>query len=364
MIEVKERLKKDKKKSFTACVRVKGFKTVSKTFPTKSKALDWAKLTQAQLKSGAYTYESKTTLSDVIKLYIETELPNRKSDHEKTKMQLMWWDNEIGGFQIDKITVGHLVDCKNKLLTEPSPKPKNGRTTRTGATVNRYLYALSAVLTKASGEWEMIPNNPMRKLSKCKETAKQERYLETDEIKALLNACKTFEMRGESYNYETFLFASLALTTSARYSELLNLKWEHIDFKNDQIIFLETKNGEDRYVPLTADLKEELQKFKKTKQFSGNYLWINKTGRNLINMRSRFEKALELSGIPKCRIHDLRHTCASHMAMNGASALEIAEVTGHKSMQMTKRYTHFAKAHTKKMMANVTAKMFQDFNNQ
>ena len=75
-------------------------------------------------------------------------------------------------------------------------------------------------------------------------------------------------------------------------------------------------------------------------------------------MRGRFYKVLELSKID-CRFHDLRHTVASHIAMNGGSTLDIAQVTGHKSMQMVKRYSHLTKKHTAKLLQETTNSMFK-----
>ena len=58
------------------------------------------------------------------------------------------------------------------------------------------------------------------------------------------------------------------------------------------------------------------------------------------------------------RFHDLRHTCASYLAMNGASLMEIAEVLGHKTLAMVKRYAHLSEAHTAGVVARMNAAIF------
>ena len=64
-------------------------------------------------------------------------------------------------------------------------------------------------------------------------------------------------------------------------------------------------------------------------------------------MRDTWEHTVQKATIPDFRFHDLRHTFASYLAMNGASLLEIAEVLGHKTLTMVKRYAHLTEAHTR-----------------
>ena len=69
-----------------------------------------------------------------------------------------------------------------------------------------------------------------------------------------------------------------------------------------------------------------------------------------MQLRKSWETALERAGIEHFRFHDLRHTTASYLAMEGATAPEIAEVLGHKDLQMVKRYAHLSKAHISKVL--------------
>ncbi|MDP9122851.1 MAG: tyrosine-type recombinase/integrase, partial [Acidobacteriota bacterium] len=65
------------------------------------------------------------------------------------------------------------------------------------------------------------------------------------------------------------------------------------------------------------------------------------------------------SGVEDFRFHDLRHSAASHLAMNGANSGEIAEVLGHRTLQMVKRYSHLSPAHTASMVARMDEAIFQ-----
>ena len=75
-------------------------------------------------------------------------------------------------------------------------------------------------------------------------------------------------------------------------------------------------------------------------------------------IREAWESTVKRAGIADFCFHDLRHSCASYLAMNGASLAEIAEVLGHKTLQMTKRYTHLSEAHTRSVVERMTRVVF------
>ena len=77
-----------------------------------------------------------------------------------------------------------------------------------------------------------------------------------------------------------------------------------------------------------------------------------------IDIRTAWENALKNAEIEDFRFHDLRHSAASYLAMNGASLAEIAEVLGHKTLQMVKRYAHLSEAHTSTVVASMNEKIF------
>jgi integrase len=366
MATIQKRTKKDGTITYKAVIRVKGYPTMTASFDKITSARKWIGQNEPLMKEGKHIndYEAKKhTLNDLIDRYIEIELPKRKeTDHKKYKMQLEWWKHHIGMYLLSNITPALLSECKEKLVTETSPKPKGGRTTRTGATANRYMACLSIVLSFGCKEWGWIEENPMLKVRKFTETAKQDRFLMPDEINKLLNACLNYEIKGENYNKETHLFVLIALSTGARYSEIHKLRWQYIDFKNKQFYFMNTKNGENRGVPMSDKVYKELKEFQKIRNIKSDYLFTTKDGKKLIDMRVRFYKVLESAGID-CRFHDLRHTVASHIAMNGGSLLDIAQVTGHKTMQMVKRYSHLTQKHTAELLQNTTDEMFSKVEN-
>ena len=65
---------------------------------------------------------------------------------------------------------------------------------------------------------------------------------------------------------------------------------------------------------------------------------------------------------PITQPHDLRHSAASYLAMNGASLAEISEILGHKTLQMVKRYAHLSESHTSNVVASMNEKIFSSIN--
>lgn len=365
MHQIRKYKKKDGSYTYTATIRVQGYPTLTATFTKKALATQWIQVNESAMKDGKHiqTPENKKhTLNDLITRYKTNELPKRKSDKEKFEMHLKWWSNQVGSYHLNKITPAMLTECKEKLEKEKLKHKRKGNELRTPATVNRYLATLSIVLSYACNEYGWLDENPMRKVRKNKEPANKDRFLTPEEIERLLKACKEFELQGDNYNEQTYLFVLIALSTGARYSEIHNLKWDHVDLHHRQFYFLNTKNGENRGVPITETVYNALKEFKKVRNIKNSSLWLTKDGTKLIDFRTRFYKVLELAQIENCRFHDLRHTVASHIAMNGGSLLDIAQVTGHKTMQMVKRYSHLTHKHTAELLQNTTDKMFEKVN--
>jgi len=131
-----------------------------------------------------------------------------------------------------------------------------------------------------------------------------------------------------------------------RKGEILNLKWQDIDFRREIIYLLNTKNGEKREVPMNECLKNTLVKVKR--YLGSSYVFHHKDGRPYGNIKNSFSTALKKSSIINFRFHDLRHTFASHLIMSGVDLNTVRELLGHKSMQMTLRYAHLSPSYKKK----------------
>lgn len=365
MHDIQKRQKKNGEISYTARIRVKGYPTLTATFSKKSSAVLWVQKYESDMKEGKNLQKveaKKHTVSELIERFKQKELPKRTANAQNLKIHLDWWNENIGTYALNLVTPALITEFKEKLENEKIKKPRKGCIYRSPATINRYLATLSTLFSYACNEYGWLEENPMHKVRKNKEVEKEDRILSPDEIERLLHACKNYELKTENYNNEMYLFVLIAVSTGARYSEIRTLKWENVDLKNKQFYFLNTKNGENRGVPITEQLCDLLKEFKKVRNIHSDYLFTTKDGKKLIDMHTRFYKVLELAVIKDCRFHDLRHTVASHIAMNGGSLLDIAQITGHKTMQMVKRYSHLTQKHTAKLLQSTTDIMLKRTN--
>jgi integrase len=245
-----------------------------------------------------------------------------------------WKDNDarsirvltktFGGKMLSEITPFVVEKYKQKLMERLMP-----------ATVNRYLACLQSMYNKAIA-WERFSGgNPVARVKKLKENNARTRFLTAEEIKRLLDN-STEHLR---------VIIMVAVSTGMRSGEIFSLKWEAMDFERGFIYLTQTKNGERREVPLNEHAKRELMAY--PRHASSPYVFCNSDGSFIKSVKGSFSTALEKAKIANFRFHDLRHTAASHLVMSGAELNTVREILGHKSMQMTMRYSHLTADHKK-----------------
>lgn len=203
------------------------------------------------------------------------------------------------------------------------------------ATVNRLLATLKHMFSKAV-DWEMVEEEVQKKVRKVKLEKEQNgrlRYLTIDECHALLNQCPEHLKP----------IVVTALNTGMRRGEILNLKWEQVDLTHGFILLSVTKNGERREIPINDTLASTLRTLKS--RFAAGYVFTAQTGKPFKDIKTGFVSACRRAGIKDFRFHDLRHTFASHLVMNGVEILTVKELLGHKTLAMTLRYAHLAPSH-------------------
>jgi integrase len=197
----------------------------------------------------------------------------------------------------------------------------------------------------------------MRRVTKPKEPRGRVRFLSDDERAHLLDACRSSRC---PYLYAVVV---LALSTGMRHGEIMNLRWSDVDLLKGRIILHDTKNGERRNVPLTGHAHHEMEKLSKVRRIDTALVFPNTNfGEKArpYEIRKSWNTALKKAEIEDFRFHDLRHSTASYLAMNGATLSEIAEVLGHKTLQMVKRYAHLSEAHTASVVRAMNDRLFRE----
>jgi integrase len=352
MATITERTAKDGSTRYLVEIRLKGYPRQTATFKRKTDAKKWIAATESAIREGRHfkTAEAKKhTLGELIDRYIKDVLPTKPRQAPAQKPQLERWKAELGSYLLSDITPALIVEVRDKLSLETTPRGNQ----RNPATVVRYMAALSHAFTIAVNEWQWLEDSPMRKVSKPKESRGRVRFLDDDERAKLLQACK------ESSNDWLYLCVILALSTGMRQGEQMALKWSDVNLKDRFIILHETKNGERRRVPLSGLALELLQEHAKVRRLDTPLLFPSTKYKDQpIDLRKPFENALRAAGISDFKWHDLRHCTASYLVMNGASLAETAEILGHKTLQMVKRYAHLSDGHVSSVVESMNAKLF------
>lgn len=351
MATIQKRKTQDGEIRYFVQVRLKGFPPQRATFQRKTDARIWAENTESAIRERRYfkTAEAqKRTLAELVDRYIDDVLPTRPKSEKKYKAQLKVWRKRLGDYTLADVTPALIAQERDKLLAE---KTRRGGK-RANATVVRYLSALSAAFNVAIKEWAWIEDNPVRKVTKPKEPRGRVRFLSTDERNKLLEACESSDCTA------LYPIVVLALSTGMRQGEILNLTWTDVDLKKGRITLHETKNNERRTVPLTGKALEVLKAHSKVRRLKIPLLFPSRTGETPLSIRKPWLDALKQAQIEDFQFHDLRHSAASYLAMNGATVAEIAEVLGHKTLQMVKRYAHLSEAHTAGVVARMNDSIF------
>ena len=144
-----------------------------------------------------------------------------------------------------------------------------------------------------------------------------------------------------------------------RQAEIMNLRLEDIDIFKCRITLHQTKNGERRSVPLRGLALQLLQEMiQKKKQHIGLLFPSKENPNKPIDLRFPWEQALKKASLTDFRFHDTRHCCASALLMSKASLAEIAEVLGHKTLTMVKRYSHLSEAHVSGVVERMNNQIF------
>ena len=335
--------------SFRAQVRVKGSPSQSKTFTSRKDAEKWSKSIEAAVNEGRYfptARAARTDFATVVQRYKDSVLADAKARSRLTREQhLDYFVKRFEGLALAQVTADRVAETRDALASATFTRGRSKRTLA-GATVNRYLATLSHLFTVAQREWRLVDRNPVREVSRKKESKGRVRYLVDDEREALFLACDRSDWPPLK------ALVQLAISTGARRGELLGLTWDRVDLKKGRATVIETKNGDPRVLPLVGKALEALRELKLQGSANSPYVFTHPNGRPepYYWFDAHWFEAMKAAGIANFRFHDLRHTSASYLAQRGASTLEIADVLGHKSLAMVRRYSHLAVDHKATLM--------------
>lgn len=344
-------------------VRVKGSPPVTASFERKTAARRWGEETEAAIREHRYfkVFEARRhTAAEMIDRFMTEVVPNRPTQLRHLESHLPWWRTEIGAHLLSELTPSVLSSARDKLSSGITVRG----TKRAPASVLRIMASLAAVLKVAQRDWQWIDSSPMAKISKPVASRGRVRFLSAGERTSLLTACAEL---GHPYLHTIVV---IALSTGMRLGEIMGLRWELVDVRDSLTIghaqLLETKNGERRGVPIAGSALAAVRLLARKEGKTHGLLFPSirlkpKTkdeAEKPMDIRRPWEEAVAKADIKDFRFHDLRHSAASYLAMNGATASEIAAVLGHKTLAMVKRYAHLSESHTASVVARMNAQVF------
>ena len=320
--------------NWRAIVTKKGFPRITRTFDTKSEAEVWAATIESEIGRGVFVSRKEaenTTLSEALDRYL-LEISVLKKSHRTEKLYAGTWKKAFGPRSLASITSTDIAKYRDARLKEVSENM-----------VRLELALLSHLFTIAIKEWGMTGLvNPVMQIRKPKLPSGRDRRLSPGELERIVAAS------GSSVLPDIVQFA---LETGMRQAEIAGMIWYLVDIKKRTVTLLETKNGEKRIVPLSLGAIRILERI--PRRIDGK-VWgveppsISQAFRKAVaRSRAVYEKECEKKGtkpdpafLVDLTFHDLRHEATSRFFEKGLNPMQVAAITGHKTLQMLKRYTH------------------------
>lgn len=299
-------------------IQRQGYPTLSKAFINKEDALRWARGIERSMDLGEYSpaETTKTTLAELIDRYKREVTPTKRGAlQERYRLGVIEAD-KLASMNIKSITSAEVAAFRDHRLARVKP-----------ITARHDLCTLSAVFEHARLEWSYAITNPVRGIRKPSMGHGRERRLEGDEEQRLLaelHKCRS------PWIAPLFLFS---IETACRRSEALKLQWADVDLSKRIAVLRGTKNGDNRVIPLSGKAVKVLSAL--PRDLKGHVFPVP-----MPTVRSAFEYARERANIKDLRWHDLRHEAVSRLHELGLSTVEVASISGHKTLACLARYSH------------------------
>lgn len=326
-------------------VRVKGQPAVTQTFHDRKQACRWGAETEDAIRRGIFEFGKVIipTLAAALATYKKTVTINKRGAAIEAYVINIWLQTKLAHLTLDAINVSQLAALRDTWIVD-----------RTPSTLQKRFALLSHLFEVARRDWHMPLANPVKELRKPEIHNQRTRRVSDAELHAVLAA-------SDSPTLDKV--APLALATGARLGELVGAQWRYVDVQGKALYLPLTKNGESRTVPLSPDAIAICKGL--TRRLDGGQVFaITSHGisaawaRAVKRARLTYERQCLKDGKPPApewltnlHFHDLRHEAISRLAEGGFSTLELAGVSGHKSLSMLKRYTHISAGHLAERMA-------------
>ena len=322
-------------KTWKAVIRKRGWPVTIKTFRTKRDAADWARRTEDEMVRGVYINRAgaeRLLFEKALDRYLaEVSSSKRPSTAYGESRKAKALKKKLDAYSLAAITPDLVAEYRDERLAAG----------KSADTVRLELALLSHLFTIAIKEWRLgLIYNPVSNIRKPPPGAGRDRRLGPDEEKTLLKASDRHS------NPMLGWIARIALYTGMRAGEIKGLTRRQVNLEKRTVHLTETKNGSARTVPLTREAVAVVRRAlaNPVRPIDTDLIFFGEPGRDKVRrpyeFRPAWHRTLKQAGSKGLRFHDLRHEAVSRLVEAGLGDQEVAAISGHKSMQMLRRYTH------------------------
>ncbi len=311
-----------------------------RTFDTKGEAQAWAREIERAMVRGHLVLsreEERITFADALERYVREVTPHKRGALQEAQRAKRIIKSSLGRVYLSNLGGKELSAYRDRLIAEG----------KAANTVRLDLALISNLYTVARTEWGMGSLvNPVELIKKPKPSAGRDRRLLPGEEKRLIKAAARYREFPELIRF--------ALETGMRRSEIISMRWEYVDLSRRTVFIPEVKDAKvvrSRSVPLSSAAVDILKSL--PRQLDGR-VWTLSTsfvttgfGRVVKTARVTYIEGCQKEGqqtepgyLANLRFHDLRHEATSRFFERGLNPMQVAAITGHKTLQMLKRYTH------------------------
>lgn len=299
-----------------AQVRSRKLGSTSKSFQKKGDAVAWARVQEVMMQTGDWKPKDKrySTMGDLIQKYMNKVTPHKKgAEPETRRLNRLLREKALMTIKLDEAQPHHFATYRDKRLKD-------------GNRACQYdLVLLRAAWNTARIDWGWdLGDNPLTLIRFPRNNPPRERRLKHGEYERLLFAC------AETKVWYLWPMIEVAIATCMRRSEILSLKWGHIDFQRGRALLPHTKNGRARWVPLSCKVVTLLETLSQEHE---RVFPVTD-----VAVRQAWDRLRRRAGITDLTFHDLRHEAVSRLFESGLSIPQVMAISGHQTVGQLFRY--------------------------
>jgi integrase len=309
-----------------AQVRRKGYPAQSKSFSTRAAAVQWVRSIEYEMDQGLFVSRNEaetTTVGELLNRYLIEYTPHKKGAGPEACRIRALLRHPIANRFIGTVRGVDMARYRDERLKKV-----------TGGSIRRELTILSHLFEVSRKEWGIFVHNPVRDIKLPPNNRARNRRLQDAENASDTEETRLFTACRRCRNPYLLPIVRFALETAMRQSEIVRLHWQHVNIKRRTAFLPDTKNGDSRTVPLSGIAVDVLTALPRS--ISGEVF----PGVTTQSIKKAFIRATHRAGIEDLHFHDLRHEATTRLFEQGLNIMEVSSITGHRDLQMLRRYTH------------------------